>query len=83
VFFDPDNGMEVRSRRKGRKASSKYLWPEPCGSHTEGAGKMLGSIAGDVIGSIYERHPIKTKQFPLFDPGCRASSQDPNVLDGP
>jgi hypothetical protein len=29
VFFDPDNGMEVRSRKKGRKCSSKYLyWSE-------------------------------------------------------
>jgi ADP-ribosylglycohydrolase len=28
--------------------------------------KMLGAIAGDVIGSIYEHRPIKTKEFPLF-----------------
>ena len=28
---------------------------------------MLGSIAGDVIGSIYEHEPIKTTEFPLFD----------------
>lgn len=27
---------------------------------------MLGAIAGDIIGSIYERHPIKTTAFPLF-----------------
>jgi len=32
---------------------------------------MLGAIAGDIIGSVYERHPIKTKEFPLFDPHCR------------
>jgi len=32
---------------------------------------MIGAIAGDIIGSIYERHPIKTKKFPLFDPTCR------------
>jgi ADP-ribosylglycohydrolase len=31
---------------------------------------MLGAIAGDIIGSIYEFDPIKTKQFPLFSPGC-------------
>lgn len=31
---------------------------------------MLGAIAGDVIGSIYEAMPIKTKQFPLFDRGA-------------
>lgn len=29
VFFDPDNGMEVKSKPKGRKDSSKYLyWDE-------------------------------------------------------
>lgn len=27
---------------------------------------MLGAIAGDIIGSIYERHGIKTTDFPLF-----------------
>ncbi len=27
---------------------------------------MLGAIAGDIIGSIYEFHNIKTKDFPLF-----------------
>ena len=27
---------------------------------------MLGAIAGDVIGSLYERRPIKTTEFPLF-----------------
>lgn len=30
---------------------------------------MIGSVAGDIIGSIYERHNIKTKIFPLFSPG--------------
>lgn len=32
---------------------------------------MLGSIAGDIIGSIYEARPIKTTQFRLFHPLCR------------
>ena len=32
---------------------------------------MLGAIAGDIIGSIYESNSIKTKEFPLFDPRCR------------
>jgi len=32
---------------------------------------MIGAIAGDMIGSVYERHPIKTKDFPLFHPRCR------------
>ena len=30
---------------------------------------MLGAIAGDIIGSIYEAAPIKTREFPLFGPG--------------
>lgn len=32
---------------------------------------MLGAIAGDIIGSVYERHNIKATDFPLFDPRCR------------
>lgn len=40
---------------------------------------MLGAIAGDIIGSIYERRPIKTPFFyPLFDRLCRAT--DDTVL---
>jgi ADP-ribosylglycohydrolase len=31
---------------------------------------MLGAIAGDIIGSVYESKNIKTKEFPLFDPRC-------------
>ena len=32
---------------------------------------MIGAIAGDIIGSVYEHHQIKTKDFPLFHPQCR------------
>jgi ADP-ribosylglycohydrolase len=32
---------------------------------------MLGAIAGDIIGSVYEARPITTTDFPLFDPYCR------------
>lgn len=39
---------------------------------------MIGAIAGDIIGSIYESHPIKTKEFPLFDRNCRFT--DDSVL---
>lgn len=31
---------------------------------------MLGAIAGDVIGSVYEHYPVKTEGFPLFHPRC-------------
>jgi ADP-ribosylglycohydrolase len=34
-------------------------------------GEMIGAIAGDIIGSVYEHRPIKSKDFPLFDPACR------------
>lgn len=27
---------------------------------------VIGAIIGDIIGSVYEHHPIKTEQFPLF-----------------
>jgi len=29
---------------------------------------MLGAIAGEIIGSYYEFHKIKTKEFDLFHP---------------
>jgi ADP-ribosylglycohydrolase len=32
---------------------------------------MLGAIAGDIIGSVYEVRPIKTTRFALFHPLCR------------
>jgi len=31
---------------------------------------MIGAIAGDIIGSIYEWDNIKTKDFPLFSESC-------------
>jgi ADP-ribosylglycohydrolase len=31
---------------------------------------MIGAIAGDIIGSIYESRPIKTTAFPLFHKHC-------------
>jgi len=39
---------------------------------------MIGAIAGDIIGSVYERHPIKTIDFPLFQSKCRFT--DDSVL---
>lgn len=32
---------------------------------------MIGAIAGDIIGSIYEWHNLKTTEFELFTHGCR------------
>lgn len=31
---------------------------------------MIGALAGDIIGSVYEWDNIKTKDFSLFDPRC-------------
>ena len=39
---------------------------------------MLGAIAGDIIGSRFERNPIKTTDFELFHPECRFT--DDSVL---
>lgn len=39
---------------------------------------MMGAIAGDVIGSVYEARPIKSKDFPLFSTG--ATFTDDTVL---
>jgi len=39
---------------------------------------MLGAIAGDIIGSVYEARPIKRKDFPLFGP--RSTFTDDSVL---
>jgi ADP-ribosylglycohydrolase len=32
---------------------------------------MLGAIAGDIIGSVYEVRPVTTTDFDLFPPGSR------------
>jgi ADP-ribosylglycohydrolase len=39
---------------------------------------LIGAIAGDIIGSIYEASPIKSKDFPLFD--RRSCFTDDSVL---
>jgi len=31
---------------------------------------MIGAIAGDIIGSVYEFNGFKSKEFPLFSPEC-------------
>ena len=32
---------------------------------------MIGAIAGDIIGSVHEHAPLKSKEFELFHPACR------------
>jgi len=39
---------------------------------------MIGSIIGDIVGSIYEFHNIKTKDFSLFSD--RSGYTDDSIL---
>ncbi len=39
---------------------------------------MMGALAGDIIGSVYEHNQIKTKDFPLFSAG--STFTDDSVL---
>jgi len=39
---------------------------------------MMGAVVGDIVGSVYEGNPIKTKQFPIF--GSKAGYTDDTVL---
>lgn len=39
---------------------------------------MLGAIAGDVIGSVYQMSGFESKDFPLFHERCRVT--DASVL---
>jgi hypothetical protein len=42
---------------------------------------MIGAIAGDIIGSVYEARPIKTTRFPLFHPLCRFTDDSRVVIE--
>ena len=41
---------------------------------------MLGAIIGDIAGSRFEWKPVKTKDFPLFDKGCRPTDDSVMTL---
>lgn len=41
---------------------------------------MLGAIIGDIAGSRFEHHNIKSKQFELFAPACRATDDSVMTL---
>ena len=51
VFFDPDNGLEVRSRPKGRKGSSKYVYNDEIAAHFAAGRSAL----------IYQHYPRKER----------------------
>jgi hypothetical protein len=80
VFFDPDNGLEIRSTPSGRKGSCKYLyWDEVCNTFTASSSvliyqhfpheKRVGYI-DRVTGALQER----TRAATVF------SFSTPNVL---
>eukprot|EP00579_Thalassiosira_antarctica_P020155 CAMPEP_0201952852 /NCGR_PEP_ID=MMETSP0904-20121228/1465_1 /ASSEMBLY_ACC=CAM_ASM_000553 /TAXON_ID=420261 /ORGANISM="Thalassiosira antarctica, Strain CCMP982" /LENGTH=283 /DNA_ID=CAMNT_0048496645 /DNA_START=84 /DNA_END=931 /DNA_ORIENTATION=+ len=55
------------------------MFSTPTKTATFPPGCVLGAITGDIIGSVYEKNPIKNKTFmPLFDDRCRAT--DDTVL---
>jgi ADP-ribosylglycohydrolase len=41
---------------------------------------MIGAIAGDIIGSIYEWHRIKVKDFPLFSDRCHFTDDSVHTI---
>jgi hypothetical protein len=42
IFFDPDNGLEIKSTRRGRKGSCKFLyWDEACGTFDAGSSVLI------------------------------------------
>ena len=41
---------------------------------------MLGALAGDIVGSVYEWKNIKTKDFPLVRPDCRMTDDSVMTL---
>lgn len=56
------NDQEDRNRLLSLKNPQKII--------SKGGLPMLGSIIGDIVGSIYEFNNIKTKDFPLFRDDC-------------
>ena len=43
---------------------------------------MIGAIAGDIIGSRFERRNHKSRDFALFAPGCRPTDDSVMSLAG-
>jgi hypothetical protein len=37
---------------------------------------MIGAIAGDMIGSVFEHNPIKSTAFPLFSKASRSGIKE-------
>ena len=41
---------------------------------------MLGAIIGDIVGSVYERHNIKTKEFEFFSTRHQCRPTDDSIM---
>jgi ADP-ribosylglycohydrolase len=54
--------------KSGKKVSGDFLTKY---SNIFKENKMIGAIAGDVIGSVFEHYAIKSTQFELFSPHSR------------
>lgn len=54
-LIQPDTGVE----------------PEPRSAPRGGGTRLYGAVAGDIVGSAYERRPVKTTDFPLLSPASR------------
>ncbi len=69
--------MEHEVRQVTLQTSSKQACTE-AQNDIKRCATMLGAIAGDIIGSVYEQYPIKTMEFPLFQ--SRSRFTDDTVL---
>ena len=81
VFFDPDNGLEVKSKPAGRKASSKYLyWSELLDTFSAGhsvlfyqhfprqdRGRFIQRVLADLASRLRaEVHALRTPYVAFF-----------------
>lgn len=67
-LYETITHFEPWGRRRGKSGD---LATEPsAGTGAEAKPALRGAIIGDIVGSIYEFDNIKTKDFPLFGPGC-------------
>jgi hypothetical protein len=54
IFFDPDNGIEVKSTKKGHKKSSKFVyWDEIAEAHGAGHSLLIYQHFGRVKRDIF------------------------------
>jgi hypothetical protein len=67
AFFDPDNGLEIRSLPKGRKNSSKFVFEDEISDHFAAGRSVL----------IYQHYPRRPRTKFLVDIAARLSGALP------